>query len=195
MQIPVKFRKVLNPPPDPSVPNAFYLVFGGESGLVEAYITDTEGVPYLYGNTAAVLAIIAAAMANTTPGLLSSEEIDLNEGTAAKQVQYTVPANRRAIVTRIDIDKLSAAPTIAEFTVGWNAGATDCLDPFLLSDLITDAAKFGSILVQPTSWLVGTAGQSLGLAVSTPEGSALTARANVFGYLTDANGVPVANIL
>ncbi|MGQ0763101.1 MAG: hypothetical protein ACT4OT_13965 [Acidobacteriota bacterium] len=195
MQIPVKFYKVLNPPPNPSEPNAFYLVYDAASGLVEAYITDTEGVPYLYGNTAAILAIIAAAMANTTPGLLASTPVNLNEGTTAKQVQFTVPAARRAIVTRIDIDNLSAAPTIAEFTMGWNAGATDTLDPFLLADLVTTATRFGSILVQPTSWLVGTAGQSLGLAVSTPEGAALTARLNVFGYLTDTNGVPVANIL
>ncbi len=39
----------------------------------------------------------------------------------------------------------------------------------------------------------GTAGQILGLKVVTPEGSALTGRVDIFGYLTTVAGVPVAS--
>ena len=197
MQIPVKWFKVLNPPAEPAVANAIYLVQPNLSDIVDIYVTDQDGALFNVGNSAFILATIAPLLVKTAtvPILLSSVVVDLNEGTAAKQGLYTVPAGRRGIVTRVDIDKLSAAPTNAAFTMGWNAGATDTLDPFILSDLVSSATKFGSILVQPTSWLVGTAAQNLGLAVSTPQGSALTARYNIFGYLTDVNGVPIANSL
>jgi len=182
----------LNPPAEPAGPNALYFGRPDEDSPVEFLLTDQDGYLLSVGNS---LFVQGVAKTGVAPILLSSTAINLNEGTAAKQALYTVPASRRAIVTRIDLDKLSDDPVDAAFTMGWNAGATNTLDPFLLSDLVTSSAKFGSILVQPTSWLVGTAAQVLGLAVSTPQGSALAARVNVFGYLTDADGLPVANIL
>lgn len=197
MQIPVKFYKVLNPPSEPAVPNAVYLVQPDENSVVDIFVTDQDGYVFNVGNSDFVETIVTPMLvkASTAPILLSSTSVNLNENTGAKQSLLTVPASRRGIITRIDIDKLSADPTAAAFTMGWNNTADDCLDPFLLSDLVATATKFGSILVQPTAWLVGTAAQALGLKVSTPQGSALTAKVNVFGYFTDTNGVPVANIL
>ena len=195
-QIPVKFFKVLNPPSEPAVANAVYFVKSEIDGTVVWHVTDQDGNLEEPGNPDFVLSVVAPLLVktNTAPVLLSSTTVDLNDDTA-KQSLFTVPSSRRAIVTRVDIDKLSADPGVAEFTMGWDSLASDCLDPFLLSDLVPLATKFGSILVQPTSWLVGTAGQALGLKVTTEQGSTLTAKVNVFGYLTDANGVPVANIL
>lgn len=197
MQIPIKGYKLLNVPAEPAVPNALYFILDESEAIAEIYLTDANGTLKLVGNEAYILSILAPliAKASTAPVLLSSTQVNLNEGTGAKQPLYTVPANRRAIITRVDTDKLSADPTNAAFTMGWDSPATNTLDPFVLSDLVDSATKFGSILIQPTSWLVGTAGQSLGLAVSTPQGSALTARMNLFGYLTDTDGVPVPNIL
>lgn len=197
MQIPVKFYKVLNPPAEPATPNAVYLVQPDPEDVVDIYVTDGDGSLFNVGNAAFVLATIAPLLVKTAtaPILLSSTVIDLNTVTPTKQSLFTVPSGRRAIVTQVDIDKLSAAPNAVEFTMGWDSLATDTLSPFHLSDLIDASTKFGSILVQPTSWLVGTAAQALGVAVSTPQGSALTARFNVFGYLTDTDGLPIANIL
>lgn len=196
MQIPVKFFKVLNPPSEPAVANAIYLVQPDPDDVVDIYVTDADGAIFNIGSSAFVLSVVEPLLVKTStaPILLSSTAVNLNSS-AAKQNLFAVPASQRAIVTRVDIDMLSADPTLAEFTMGWNAGADDCLAPFLLSDLVPLATKFGSILVQPTSWLVGTAGQALGLKVSTVQGSTLTAKVNVFGYLTDAAGVPIANVL
>lgn len=183
-QIIPKFFKLLNPPPSPAEPNAVYFVQPTPADLVEIYVTMADGTVH----NATVF------KTKSVQTLLSSTAVNLNELTAAKQALYTVPASRRALITRVDVDKLSAVPTAAQFTMGWNAAANDTLDPFQVSDLIDAVTKFGSILVQPTSWLVGTAAQVLGLAVSTPQGTGLTARINVFGYLTDEAGVPIVNV-
>lgn len=194
MRIIPKFYKLLNPPAEPAEPNSFYCVQPTPDVPAEWYVTSVEGDLVNLGNTDFVQAIIDSYKTNTASILLSSTAVNLNDGVGAKQNLYTVPASSRAIITRVDIDKLSAAPTIAEFTMGWNEDSNNTLDPFLLSDLVGVETKFGSILVQPTSWLVGLEEQVLGLIVSTPEGSALTARMNVFGYLTDTLGVPIANV-
>lgn len=269
MQIPTLSFKVLYPPAEPAVPNAFYLVRATEDDPVEIYVTDQDGYLVTTGNTELIQTLIAAWLLNSPalgghpstpdlaldganlgqavnkkfvydvrdavlgaapeqlntlveiasalnnneniantltaliaakanafvgPVLLSSTAVNLNEGTLAKQALYTVPASRRCIVTRVDLDKLSGAPSTVEITMGWNAPATDTLDALRVADLIGGTTSFGSLLVQPTSWLVGTAAQVLGLAVSTPEGSALTGRMNIFGYLTDTNGVPIAGV-
>lgn len=194
-QIVVKFFKLLNPPPSPAEPNSVYLVQPDPAAVIDIYVTNTDGTVRNVGNAGFVQGLIGSYKTKTAADvLLSTTVVNLNEGTAAKQALYTVPASSRAIITRVDVDKLTAAPSAVQFTMGWNAAATDALDPFQLSDLVDAATKFGSILVQPTAWLVGTAAQVLGLAVSTPQGSALTARINLFGYLTDDNGMPIANV-
>jgi hypothetical protein len=199
-QIKVKFFKTIGVPTDP-VPNAIYFVLDEGTGTVNIHVTDTDGTLVPAGADADfILATMAASMALKLdksalvgPTLLSSILVDLNEGTAAKQDLYTVPALRRGKPGYIEIDLLSNAPTNAEFTIGWNSGANDVLvDPFHLADLITSTADGGQLLGPPRAIRVGAAGESLGLVATTPNGSALTARINVFGYLTDAGGVPIS---
>jgi hypothetical protein len=200
MQIKVQFFKTIGVPTEP-VANAFYFV-ENEDETVSMYVTDQDGELSSPGNPEFVIAVMDAAMtlkadrsAIIASTLLASSVVDLNEGTAEKQVLYTVPASTRAKPSQIDIDFLSDEPTDAEFTVGWNVGADDVLtDPFHLADLITDTAEGGPLLAPSRSVRVGTAGQALGLKVTTPEGSALTARINVFGHETDADGVPVSSL-
>jgi hypothetical protein len=137
------------------------------------------------------------------PRLLSSTVVDLNEGTAAKQALYTCPAGRRCVITEIVAQKASANPGGFAGSMGWNALADDVVlgnevfgagqwssttKHLLLTAFVTGG---GAIPMNPVT---GAAGEVLGLKISTPEGSALTCRVDVFGYLTDAAGVPVAGI-
>lgn len=179
--IPVKFYKLLNPPATPATPNAIYFIQPTPDVPVTILLTDEAGALFPVAATSPVYSGL----------VLASVVVNLNEGTGAKQTLYTVPANRRAILTRVDIDGLSAIPTNAEFKMGWNGAADDVLvDAFHLADLITATTSAGRITGQD-ALRVGTTTQALGLAVTTVQGSALTGRINVFGYLTDGNGVPV----
>jgi hypothetical protein len=196
-RIPIKKFKVTYAPAEPAEANAEYYALNTDLGIADSWVTDEGGNLYLVGNSAFVQAMIAAAARNlTAPMLLSSVLVDLNDGSAAKQALYTVPASRRGKPSQIEIDFLSDAPENAEFTIGWNDDADDVLgDPFHLADLITDTADCGQLLAPSRSIRVGTAAQVLGLAVTTPEGSTLTARINTYGHLTTTLGVPVGNIL
>ena len=73
MQIPVKFFKVLNPPAEPAVANAFYLIAGEEDEVVDVRITDQDGYVKATGNAAFVLSVMSAAMALKAP--LASPEL------------------------------------------------------------------------------------------------------------------------
>lgn len=142
----------------------------------------------------------------TIPMLLSSTTVDLNEGTTAKQPLYTCPASRRCIVTNIILQKITGASVAAlQFQIGWNAGANGVgvydsgglpLSPLSNHALLmgTPSAADGLNFLRPNP-PTGLAGEVLGLAVLTPEGVSLTGIVNVFGYWTDTNGVPIANVV
>ncbi len=183
---------------------------GGGSGTVTSVSVVTANGFSGSVATATTTPAITLSYANTgTIGnlLLSSTSVNLNEGTGAKQTLYTCPANRRCIVTNVVMQKLSGTLTAASLNIGWNASANDVSFPTINLAGLNNAPSASNATLFATGDIVnaigllqgtvaiGTAGDVLGLKVTTPEGSALTARVDVFGYLTDTSGVPVANIL
>jgi len=152
----------------------------------------------------AVAATIPATNTGTMPILLSSTLGNLNEDTEAKQPLYTCPASRRAVLTNIVMHKSSGSPGTAAFSIGWDGGVSDVasVDFNTAGSLGTAQALNLNIADIPNaanlmnpSPTVGTAAEVLGLKVLNPHGSFLTCKVDVFGYLTDTNGVPVANVL
>lgn len=139
----------------------------------------------------------------TIPMLLSSTTVNLNEGTGAKQTLYTCPANRRCIIVNVVMQKPSASEIgTALVRIGWNVAGNNVMPSYDFSagPLAAVAAAVQSIPDFDRGYLVptptvGTAGDTLGLVVATPEGSALTAKVDVYGYWTDTNGVPIANVV
>jgi hypothetical protein len=140
----------------------------------------------------------------TTPILLSSTQVNLNEETGAKQTLYTVPASRKAIITNVVLQHFSSGANVAHISLGWDDPPSDAtthgtvdLSGYPTSNNavilgLQDVA--GSTSLLDTSLHIGLAGESFGLSVGTPEGSALTAQVDVYGYLTDINGVPQPNV-
>ena len=169
----------------------------------------TFGAPPI--SSAAIISALGYTPANEahtgTDGtfLLSSTTVNLNDGTAAKQPLYTCPASRNAIPTNVVLHHFSADPTgTFSASLGWNAGATNIVGNAGSSDFsgdhtgawilgipdVSDGAQFLSY-----SPVMGTPADVLGLKVQTPEGSALTCKVDVFGYLTSTAGVPSANVI
>lgn len=181
MKIKLNVFKLLFPPSEPAVSDAIYLIQRDAQSPVELYVTNEAGN------------LQSFAKSNTSPILLASEMVDLNSG--VRQTTYTVPASRRMKPTQVELDVFSDVPVNAEITMGWNTGANNVLvDPVHLADLVTNVGDYANLFAQPKSIRVGTAGQTLGLIASTMEGSDLTARVNIFGYLTDTDGVPLPNV-
>lgn len=96
MQIPVKWFKVLNPPPDPSVANAVYFVFNDEDQIGDIYVTNSDGVPFNVGNAAFVQAVMASALALK---LTAAQNLaDLGDAPTAL-TNLGLSANARSLVT------------------------------------------------------------------------------------------------
>lgn len=137
--------------------------------------------------------------------LLSSTEVDLNEGAQAKQSLFTCPLSRRCIPTEIVLHDVSSAPAVAFISIGWNSGADDVVSELRFANISGPQTTQAFILSMQTAAdantlmsykpAVGIADDILGVVVYTPEGSPCTCRFDVFGYLTDEAGVPVANVL
>lgn len=173
----------------------------------------TFGSPPL--SSAAIISALGYTPANEahtgTDGmfLLSTATVNLNDGTAAKQPLYTCPAARNVIPTNVVLHHFSGNPTTFAASIGWDAGADNVVvnltaSAFIGSPTIADhtAAWLTSIPdtadgITVLSWTptMGTPADVLGLIVQTPEGSALTCKVDVFGYLTSTVGVPSANII
>lgn len=142
----------------------------------------------------------------TVSVLLSSTTVNLNEGTGAKQSLYTIPSSRRAVITNIVMQKVSGAVSTAQLSIGWNATADDVVNSAdlgslsvgVLSAVNSSSAGGGAGLFLTKNSIAplvtGVAADVLGLVVVGPEGSALTAKVDVYGYLTDTSGVPIANV-
>lgn len=174
--------------------NAF--VQGGDLHLDAGKTVRVNGVDALGGS--------GGAPTQTGIILLSSTTVDLNEGTVAKQPLYTCPVSRRVIVTNVVFQNFSANPTDFYALIEWVSddvaflgitgyGTTPFTSAMAALGNVFDPNTGGTILRDNP--VIGTEGQILGLKVETPEGSALTAIVDVFGYLTNASGVPQANLV
>lgn len=180
-RIPIHLFKSLYRPEEPVEAHSLHIVQADPDSVLDFFIANVNGD-----------LVDMFAPRSVSPILLASVVVDFDAGTD-KQDLVLVPAARRVIVTGWDIDDLSAVPTTAAFKAGWNDDADDVLtDEFNLSDLIDDVAKSAPLLSQQAR-VVGTAGQTLGITVTTAQ--AMTLRMNVFGYQTDLDRVPVPNVL
>lgn len=136
------------------------------------------------------------------PQILSSNRVNLNEGTNADQPLYTVPTGRRAFITDIALRDLSAAFAFInnpDVSFGWDgvnllAGGTPIFPATLglTPDLYMSLANFidtgtrEPFLAMPT--LVGNAADVLSMRNNTAEGSFLSCVVDVVGYLADMSG-------
>lgn len=154
-----------------------------------------SGVSIVDTGATHTISAIGAGDTVTTSILLSSTTVDLNEGTGAKQPLYTVPASRKAVITAIVFQKFSGNGNVFDVVFGWNAGGDN------LTNDIQATVTSSSTLFLPSASLqfinpypIGAAAEVVGFKVLNPEGVALTAKVDVYGYLTDTNGVPVSNV-
>lgn len=141
--------------------------------------------------------------AGTGMVLLASVLVNLNDNTAADQPLFTCPVSRKAIILDLVFHDASDDVGVAEVAVGWGIGGDGVatLISFAASGLFhQDSFRAGypdigaSVGFMKNSCRVGTAGQVLNLSVQTAEGAARTVIVDVWGYLTNAAGVPQANI-
>lgn len=139
----------------------------------------------------------------TAPVLLSSTS-SVNLNSVANTTLYTVPANRKLIITEIVIREISATSGgTGIFSIGFNASAYDNVAYWpMVQSLLVGATALHMSRYEPnigntpmlTPVPVGASSQALVLRVSTANGSALTVTVDVFGYLTDNSGVIQSNI-
>lgn len=133
--------------------------------------------------------------------IIGSGQVNFNSAT--NQVVFTTPAGTNAIITDIIFHHLSAAGSVARFTIGWN-GALGVVGPTAVrlswfTSVATTArlamAAYNSNIVSGnmlnSPCPMGVPGDALGVTVTVAEGSALTAKVDILGYLVDSTGVPV----
>lgn len=142
-------------------------------------------------------AIIASIPAASGSALLSSTSVNLDSGGVSNL--YVAPGSRNAIITNIVMHHFSADPTAARVTFGWDGPGLDLVGAEIRFDVVVADTTTAVILnrspdgVTPPSLIpnppIGTPSGELKIAV-TAEGSALTCRVDVFGYLTQTTGAP-----
>lgn len=125
----------------------------------------------------------AAVLAWTKGPIVLAEDVSIDLNTSTAQVLYDPPSGYRLIVCDVLFHSRSGAVTLAVGTVGFNA---------TVYDDFADNVDFSSYLdhadaVYPAEKQLrqkrGGDGAALYLKMTTLEGSALTAKADVIGYL------------
>lgn len=138
---------------------------------------DGSGSLTLTGDLSVSEPIAQDQIEGTLVQILASVSVNLNQGTAAKQPLYTVPVGKK-LITTVLILRMSGVRSVAVIAFGFNAAADNMGEPN-----ITGATTLKQVTGDDLAFIEGTAGQVLGLAVTTPEGSPLTASVDVLGYL------------
>jgi len=116
--------------------------------------------------------------------------IDLNAAADTETNLYTTPADKDFYPIMIILDEFSAACTTAVITAGIAGG--DC-DEFLGDQTLTNISGTSSYVIlmpvpnaTPAECTKIAAGETFAIEITTPEGSALTCRAEVLGLLKPA---------
>jgi hypothetical protein len=130
-------------------------------------------------------AMLASGSSTTTRVLFLAGATGLAaDNTADKQILYTVPAGKQAVVTGVTIRNASAVLTAVEMGFGWDASATDVVAAAATDTLAT--AKVAANLPLADGIVVGGAtgaGTTFGVKVTNAAPGGTTFDADVEGYL------------
>lgn len=149
-----------------------------------------------FPTVADVNALLAARP--VAPEIIATATVDLNDD-SAPQTLYTVPANRKLIVTDFVFRESSA-----------NASSARGRPQIHGTDIVTDDVRLGAMGIAPNNQIVlsravsgddssrlttnmpiAAAGHTVDFSVTAVEGHTLTCKVDIIGYLTDNSGVPV----
>lgn len=117
--------------------------------------------------------------------------------TAGKQNLYTVPANTKAVITKVVLRKASASLSSVLDAAQLGYTGSDCgsisggeLQALTAVNLATIHYLNGEPSVQGQALVVGSVSDVFGI-VFTDTSVTATVTVDVFGYLTNASGVPL----
>ncbi len=124
-------------------------------------------------------------------GLASGDNsVDLNAAADTETSLYTVQTGKDFYPAFVILDEFSAACTTAVVTFGKTGGTCD---EFLGNTTLTNISGTSGYLIcmpipnaTPVECTKIAAGESFGIEITTPEGSALTCRAEVLGLAKEA---------